>query len=62
MTEAEIIAEIFGEPCNYSPIDEEMSEHCDCEHICGTAEQTNAKCWQRYFDYRKFKEQKNGKD
>ena len=59
MTEAEIIAEIFGEPCNYSPIDEEMSEHCDCEHCCGTPEQTSARCWQRYFDYRKKEEQKD---
>lgn len=53
MTDAEIVAEIFGCPCNYSPIDEEMCLNCDCEHICGTPEQTDAKCWQRYFDLKR---------
>ena len=59
MTDAEIIAGLFGSPCNYSPIDEEMSADGDCEHICGTPEQTDATCWQRYFDIkRKKKEEK----
>ena len=55
MTDAEIIAELFGCPCNYTPIDEEMCANCDCEHLCGTPEQTDAKCWQRYFEYRRKK-------
>lgn len=52
MTDAEIIADMFGPPCNFSPADEEVTMNCDCEHICGSAEQTDAKCWQRYFEYK----------
>ena len=57
MTEAEIIAELFGAPCNYSPIDEEMCINCDCEHFCEDPKRTDAICWQRYFDLRKKKEE-----
>lgn len=53
MTPAEIVAEIFGSPCNYSPIDEEMRMNCDCEHFCYSAEQSDTKCWQRYFDLKR---------
>lgn len=58
MTDAQIVAEIFGCPCNYCPIDEEMFADGNCEYICGTPEQTDAACWQRYFDLRKKKEEK----
>lgn len=58
MTDAEIIAELFGSPCDYCPIDEEMFRSGECETICGSDECTDAKCWQRYFDMkRKEKEQ-----
>lgn len=53
MTDAEIVAEIFGPPCDYSPIDEEMGINCDCEHFCGDSAQTNAVCWQRYFELKR---------
>lgn len=59
MTDAEIISEIFGPPCNYSPLDEEMGINCDCEDFCGSSEQTDAKCWQKYFDYKRKEEDKN---
>ena len=44
MTDAEIVAELFGSPCNYCPIDEEMHLNYDCENFCGSSEQTDAKC------------------
>lgn len=53
MTEAEIIADFFGPPCDFTPLDSEMTVNCDCEHFCGTPEQTDAACWQRYFDFKK---------
>lgn len=53
MTEAEIIADFFGSPCDFTPLDSEMTENCDCEHFCGTPEQTDSACWQRYFDFKK---------
>ena len=53
MTDAEIVAELFGSPCDYCPIDEEMFETGECEEICGGPEQTDAKCWQRYFDLKR---------
>ncbi len=53
MTDAEIIADLFGCPCNYSPIDEEMCLSGECDDICGTSEETDAKCWQRYFDHKR---------
>ena len=53
MKDEEIVAELFGPPCNYSPIDEEMCLADDyCEHNCGYDLQTYAKCWRRYFDIR----------
>lgn len=62
MTDAEIVAELFGSPCDYTPIDEEMGINCDCEHFCGSPEQTAATCWQRYFDLkRKEKEKRKSK-
>lgn len=56
MTDAEIIARLFGCPCNFSPVDEELNANYDCEHICGTPEQTDAKCWQRYFELKRKEE------
>ena len=58
MTDAEIIAELFGCPCNYTPIDEEMVATGECEDICGSGEQTDAKCWQRYFDFKRKENEK----
>ena len=57
MTDAEIVAELFGSPCNYNPIDEEMFATGECEDICGSAECTDAKCWQRYFDLKRKEEE-----
>lgn len=58
MTDAEIVAKLFGCPCDFSPMDEEMMATGECEAICGSDEQTDAKCWQRYFDLvRKRKEE-----
>lgn len=57
MTDAEIIADMFGcPPCNFSPADEEMMTYDDytyCETHCGQPEQTDAACWQRYFDLKR---------
>lgn len=61
MTDAEIIADIFGSPCNFSPIDEEMCATIECEELCGTSEATDAKCWQRYFDLKRKKEEQKWK-
>lgn len=58
MTDAEIIADIFGSPCNYSPIDDEMFADGHCEQICGTEERTDAKCWQRYFEIKRKEDEK----
>ena len=58
MTDAEIIAELFGSPCNFSPIDEEMGLNYDCENFCGSDEQTDAKCWQMYFDLKRKENKK----
>ena len=58
MTDAEIIAGIFGPPCNYSPLDEEMCENLYCDELCGGPYEDDAKCWQRYFDYKRKKEGK----
>lgn len=58
MTDAEIIAELFGCPCNFCPIDEEMSACGDCENFCGSEKRTDAECWQRYFDLKRKEEQK----
>ena len=57
MTDAEIVADLFGFPCDYSPIDEEMCEmdHEWCEEC---AKRTKADCWQRYFDLKRRKEDK----
>lgn len=58
MTDAEIVANLFScPPCEFSPIDEEMGGTEECERICGSDEQTDAKCWQRYFDLVRRNEQ-----
>lgn len=56
MTDAEIVANLFGCPCDFTPIDEEMCATGWCEEMCGSDEQTNAKCWQRYFDLKRKEE------
>lgn len=62
MTDAEIIADLFGSPCNYYPVDEEMASTGECEYICGSPEATDAKCWQRYFDLKKKENDRQRKD
>lgn len=52
---ASIIADLFEYPCNYSPIDEEMVLTGTCEELCGSDEETAAKCWQKYFDLKRKK-------
>ena len=59
MTDAEIVADMFGPPCNFSPADEEVTLNCDCEHFCGSEEQTDAACWKRYFDFKRKQENEN---
>ena len=41
------LAEMFGCPCNFSPMDEIMWESGRCEDDCG--EISEAECWRRYF-------------
>ncbi len=60
MTDAEIVAEMFGAPCDYNlnlETQNELTEICDCENECGS-EQTPAICWQRYFDLKRKEEEK----
>lgn len=54
----EIIAELFGSPCDYSPMDEVMLENEQCEKVCGYDE--NANCWYRYFQYEIKRRKENG--
>ena len=59
MTDAEIIADIFGSPCDYSLVDEfaaDPIENKKCGENCG--KYTDAECWQRYFDLKRRKEDK----
>jgi len=51
--DAEIIAELFGPPCDFSPIDEELVTDDYCEHNCGIGKEIDAKCWLRYLDIRR---------
>lgn len=46
----EELALIFSAPCNFSPIDEIMSDCEKCREDCGKI--TDAECWQRYFELR----------
>ena len=41
------LAELFGSPCDFSPIDDFMFENGDCEDCCGKL--SDAQCWCRYF-------------
>lgn len=54
----EIIAELFGSPCDYSPMDEVMLKNEQCEKVCGYDK--NANCWYRYFQYESQRRNKNG--
>ena len=51
MTDAEIIADLFGCPCHYTPMDEELMASGKCEGVCG--KRTDAECWQMYFDLKR---------
>lgn len=57
MTDAEIVAEMFGAPCDYDIDLNTLNEICDCENECGS-EQTPAIRWQRYFDRRRMEDGK----
>ena len=43
-----MLADKFGCPCNYSPIDEEMYDNEQCVDDCGKL--TDAQCWERYIE------------
>ena len=57
MTDAEIIADMFGAPCDYNLDLDMLNKICDCENECGS-EQTPAICWQRYFDTKRNSDKK----
>lgn len=41
------LSELFGCPCNFSPMDEIMIEAEGCVEDCGDV--TDSECWRRYF-------------
>ena len=41
------LAELFGSPCNFSPINERMLESKRCADDCGDVD--DFECWHRYF-------------
>lgn len=47
---AEIVADIFGSPFEYSPLDEEMLENEVCENCCNGSDCNDALCWMKYFE------------
>ncbi len=55
MTEQElkIISHYFGVICDYSPMDDEMSEFCNewCAENCGSVE--GWECWQKWLELKK---------
>ena len=59
--ELQIIADAFGSPCDYSPMDDIMHEHDDgwCEKNCGTV--GDEQCWRRYIKI-KLEEKQNESD
>ena len=58
MTDAEIVARMFGSPCDYNFTHLDVNKICNCENECGS-EKTPVKCWQKYFDWiKKNKEDK----
>lgn len=48
---SQITADLWGAPCNYSPLDEEicLCPNTPCDKICGTPEASDAGCWEMYF-------------
>ena len=46
--ELKVIADAFGTPCDYSPMDEFMHENLDewCEKNCGHV--GDEQCWRKY--------------
>ena len=42
------LAELFGSPCNFSPMDEFMLESGKCQNCCGDIPESE--CWKRYFE------------
>lgn len=44
------LAELFGSPCNYSPMDEIMLQNEECEKVC--SEQTDGECWYKFFVFK----------
>lgn len=44
------LAELFGIPCNFSPMDEIMLESERCEDDCRKI--PDSECWKRYFEER----------
>ena len=49
---SQITADLWGAPCNYSPLDEEicLCPNTHCDEICGTPEASDAECWKMYFN------------
>lgn len=47
---AELIADIFGSPFEYSPLDEELLENEVCENCCNGSGCNDALCWMKYFE------------
>ena len=49
---SQINADLWGAPCNYSPLDEEicLCPNTRCDEICGTPEASDAECWKMYFN------------
>lgn len=49
---SQITADLWGAPCNYSPLDEEicLCPNTRCDEICGTPEASDARCWEMYFN------------
>jgi hypothetical protein len=47
---AEIVADIFGSPYEYSPLDEDLLENEVCENCCNGSDCNDALCWLKYFE------------
>ena len=43
----EELSELFGSPCNFSPMDDYMLENGGCDDCCGDI--ADKECWSRYF-------------
>ncbi len=42
------LAELYGSPCNFSPMDDYMLENGQCNNCCGDI--PDKECWKRYFE------------